>query len=210
MSLQNFFFLISGGFYRHLYEQRLGSDKNKDDEEANKAPDNIQTQNNEGVKTPEKQETHKKRNYRKRKSSADLKKNLSEGEIDDSDEEINRLNITDIREAKRTKNYAELDADSDFSVDDPSDEDDVESKESVKKLPEDTPKSPLSNETFKEPAPKAESKDTETKRKKSKESKDEPVPAPTPKIDIWKKRTVGEAFDQAVKRYYERKAARGL
>ncbi|KAK3913709.1 Nuclear speckle splicing regulatory protein 1 [Frankliniella fusca] len=29
-----------------------------------------------------------------------------------------------------------------------------------------------------------------------------------PKIDIWAKRTVGEAFDDAVRRYYERKAAR--
>ncbi|XP_026282873.1 nuclear speckle splicing regulatory protein 1 [Frankliniella occidentalis] len=29
-----------------------------------------------------------------------------------------------------------------------------------------------------------------------------------PKIDIWAKRTVGEAFDDAVQRYYERKAAR--
>lgn len=199
---------MSGGFYRHLYEQRLGSDKNKEDDEANIAVGKLQTQNNEDEKSSEKQETHRKRNYRKRKSSADLKKNLSEGEIDDSDEEINRLNITDIREAKRTKNYAELDADSDFSVDDPSDED-VESKENVKKSPEVTPKPPPSNDTFKEPAPKVESKDTESKSTKTKESKEEPAPPPKPKIDIWKKRTVGEAFVQAVKRYYERKAARG-
>lgn len=198
--------MVPGGFYRHLYEQKLGSDKKKDGE-TSKAADKLQTQNNEGVKTPEKQETYKKRNYRKRKSSTDVK-NLSEGEIDDSDEEINRLNITDIREAKRTKNYAELDADSDFSVDDPSDED-VVSKENVKKSPKVTPKSSPSNETFKEPVPKVESKDTETKSKKTKESKVEPVSPPKPKIDIWKKRTVGEAFEQAIKRYYERKAARG-
>lgn len=185
----------------------MGSDKKKDDDETNKTVDKL-TRNNEGVKSPQKQETHKKRNYRKRKSSADLKKNLSEGEIDDSDEEINRLNITDIREAKRTKNYAELDADSDFSIDDPSDEDDVKTKQNVRKSPEETPISP-SNETFKEPAPKVESNDKESKRKKTKETKDEPVPQPKPKIDIWKKRTVGEAFEQAVKRYYERKAARG-
>lgn len=186
----------------------MGSDKNKDDDETNKTADKL-AQNNEGVKSPQKQEIHKKRNYRKRKSSADLKKNLSEGEIDDSDEEINRLNITDIREAKRTKNYAELDADSDFSVDDPSDEDDVESKQNARKSPEETLISP-SNKTFKEPAPKVESNDKESKRRKTKETKDEPVPQPKPKIDIWKKRTVGEAFDQAVKRYYERKAARGF
>lgn len=200
----------SGGFYRHLYEQRLGSDKNKDDGETNNAPDKHQTQNDEGVITPVKQEIHKKRNYRKRKSSADLKKNLSEGEIDDSEEEINRLNITDIREAKRTKNYAELDADSDFSVDDPSDEDEVEINENVKKSQEETIKSPPSSETFKEPAPKVDSKDKESKIKKTKESNDEPALPPKPKIDIWKKRTVGEAFEQAIKRYYERKAARGF
>lgn len=200
---------MSGGFYRHLYEQRLGSNKNKDNDETNEAVGKLQIQNNEDEKAPEKQETHRKRNYRKRKSSADLKKNLSEGEIEDSDEEINRLNITDIREAKRTKNYAELDADSDFSVDDPSDEDDVENKDNVKKSPEETPNPPPSNDTFKEPAPKVESKEKESKSKKCKESKDETVLPPKPKIDIWKKRTVGETFDQAVKRYYERKAVRG-
>lgn len=186
----------------------MGADKNKDNDETTKAADELQTQNDEVVKAPEKQEIHKKRNYRKRKSSADLKKNLSEGEIDESDEEINRLNITDIREAKRTKNYAELDADSDFSVDDPSDEDDVESKENVKKSLEEIPKLP-SNETFKEPVHKVESKDKESKTKKTKQSNDEPAAPAKPKIDIWKKRTVGEVFEQAVRRYYERKAARG-
>lgn len=29
-----------------------------------------------------------------------------------------------------------------------------------------------------------------------------------PKIDIWKKRTVGEAFDAALQRYHEREALR--
>lgn len=188
----------------------MGSDKNRDDDTTNKATDKPQTQNEGGVETPEKPDTHKKRNYRKRKSSADLKKNLSEGEIDESDEEINRLNITDIREAKRTKNYAELDADSDFSIDDPSDEDEVETKENVKKSLGEIPKPPSSTETFREPASKVESKDKQSKSKKTKELKEEPAPPPKPKIDIWKKRTVGEAFEQALRRYYERKSARGI
>lgn len=202
-------FLISGGFYRHLYEQRLGSDKNKDDDKINEATDKPDTPNEEHVETPEKSDSHKKRNYRKRKSSAEEKKNLSDGEIDESDEEFNRLNITDIREAKRTKNYAELDADSDFSVDDPSDEDEGESKENVINSQKETPKIPSPSETFKEPAPKVKSKNKEPKSKKIKEPKDEPALPPKPKIDIWKKRTVGEVLEQAIRRYYERKSARG-
>ena len=34
------------------------------------------------------------------------------------------------------------------------------------------------------------------------------APEPTPKIDIWKKRTVGDVFDSALQQYWERKAAR--
>ncbi|KAI5640537.1 coiled-coil domain-containing protein 55 (DUF2040) domain-containing protein [Phthorimaea operculella] len=163
-----------GGFYRHLYEQKLGSDKESEDtkqvQEKPKESDGSTTPERPQPETFKKKHSEKpipskkssdstKRNYRKRKSSSEISKNLSEGEIDDSGDEINRINLQDIRDAKRSKKVEEnIDADSDFSVNDPSEDE---------------------------------------------------KPPPKPKIDIWKKRTVGEVFEQALKRYYERKAARG-
>lgn len=156
--------------------------------------------------TSESIDTQKKRNYRKRKSS-DSKTRLSEGEIEDSDEEINRVNLDDIRMAKRNKQEENIDADSDFSIDESSDDEgnseEVSQKNKEKKLSKnDTIKT---NTIEKENA--GRDKSPKPEKQELKENKETIVPKP--KVDIWKKRTVGPVFDEALKRYYERKSARG-
>lgn len=133
----------------------------------------------------------KQRNYRKRKSSNDKK--LSEGEIEDSEDEIKFATLDEVRSFKKSK-ITNIDADSDFSIDDSSDE---ESNEKNIKVP--TPDKSLENVTKACPP-----NDESPKRKTTTVTKEEPKL----KINIWEKRTVGEIFEQALKRYYERKAAR--
>ncbi|CAH4031101.1 nuclear speckle splicing regulatory protein 1 [Pieris brassicae] len=177
-----------GGFYRHLYEQKLGFDRPQK-EDSNEKSEEKQSelyiekfQGNKSDSSP----VSKKRNYRKQRKSSHGA-NISEGEIEDSDNEINK------KKSKQTE--VNIDADSDFSIDESSDD-------------EQKPKTPSSKPTveneFKKPdnieakGGGADSK-VETKLKEKIKSK----------LDIWKKRTVGEVYDQALKRYYERKAARG-
>ncbi|GBP11771.1 Nuclear speckle splicing regulatory protein 1 [Eumeta japonica] len=210
-----------GGFYRHLYEQKLGP-KNESTSDISKIQDKTETV--DVPKTPEKTENtetrakrsndksvdKKPRNYRKRKSS-NANKDLSEGEFV-SDDEINRVNLEDIKAAKKPRGAKDenIDADSDFSIDESSDEKSTdephtpkiedrtakaqptELKQITKEAEENIEKQNLNEQIKSEPTPK----------------KEEPVVEVKPKIDIWKKRTVGEVFEQAQKRYYERKAAR--
>ncbi|KAF9421583.1 hypothetical protein HW555_002516 [Spodoptera exigua] len=186
-----------GGFYRHLYEQKLGKDKTEvENVEATKSDVTEESKNDDdaSTKTTTNPDLQKKRNYRKRKSSDRTR--LSDGEIEDSDEEINRVNLDDLKLAKKQKSE-NIDADSDFSIDESSDED-GDKKEPLKIKPE---KSDEINVKEKTSSPKQiKNESTETK---------EVTPIPKEKIDIWKKRTVGPVFEEALKRYYERKAARG-
>ncbi|KPJ16719.1 hypothetical protein RR48_10318 [Papilio machaon] len=131
---------------------------------------------------------------------------MSEGEIDDSDDEINRCNLEEIRKSKKSKQVdANIDADSDFSIDDDSsdEENDKSKKDDEEKPPnkKDTIKQDTSSEQEVKPVKSDE------KNEQVKNTLDVPV---VKKIDIWKKRTVGEVFEQALKRYYERKANRGF
>ncbi|XP_061385601.1 LOW QUALITY PROTEIN: nuclear speckle splicing regulatory protein 1 [Danaus plexippus] len=190
-----------GGFYRHLYEQKLGSKKSVETDKKNDPlkEGSPEPKHTEFTKTRSKDDRKgkesKQRNYRKRKASHEK---LSEGEIEDSEGEINHCNLDDIRTLKKSKQDSEnIDADSDFSIDDSSDE------ESNKEIP--LPQ-------------QAEVEKSENDSKKLDENKTPPInnekpkteiDKPKEKIDIWKKRTVGEVFEQALKRYYERKAARG-
>lgn len=178
-------FKITGGFYRHLYEQKLGPVKNQDIN-----PSINKHSNKDDIES--KSKTKINRNYRKRKLSTEQNLDLSEGEIV-SDEEINRLNLEDIKAAKKSQKGMNIDEDSDFSVNDPSDsENDIDKNDS---------------EIKKDSIPK----DEIDERKQTVEDKVEDSKKETetmPKVDIWKKRTVGLLFDEAVKRYYERKAAK--
>ncbi|XP_073957958.1 nuclear speckle splicing regulatory protein 1 [Choristoneura fumiferana] len=199
-----------GGFYRHLYEQKLGSDKNTDSKPKSEEKEDtklVETFKSRKVKEVDNNsDTAKKRSYRKRKVSDD-NDGLSEGEIQDSDEEINRVNLADIKSSKKVKqNVENPDADSDFSIDSSSEDDDTNSKEKTK-----SSKDKDTKKNVKNLQPTTSLKEAETSKvvPVAEDKVIEVAPEPKPKIDIWKKRTVGDAFDQALKRYYERKAAKG-
>ncbi|CAK1539963.1 unnamed protein product [Leptosia nina] len=177
-----------GGFYRHLYEQKLGSDKlvNENVNDSQKENETCGTEVKQIEVSTDGKTNSRKRNYRKRQSSCDM--NVS-GEIKNSDDEINTVTYS----KKRTKQTEEnIDADSDFSIDDSSD--DEQKPNTVD--PETTPE-------FKKPELISKNEDPVVEVPKTiiKEVK--------PKVDIWKKRTVGEVLENALKRFYERKAARG-
>lgn len=179
----------------------MGKDESSDKNEA-AISDTSETQitNDTAVMDNRLIDKSNKRNYRKRKSSEN-KTNLSDGEIIESDGEINRVNLEEIKKAKRYKNDENIDADSDFSQDDSSDDEvDKKNDDNINVLPE--------NAVSKEETESVS--DLKSKQEIDSVVKDDQNKVEEkPKIDIWKKRTVGVIFEEALKRYYERKAARG-
>lgn len=195
-----------------MYEQKLGSDKDDAtctlDSKPHENKNIGQKENNENHKTIKHGEEEctdntselvKKRNYRKRKFSYENDAQLSEGEVEDSDEEINRLNLNDIKLAKKLKETKDnIDADSDFSIDESSDDENNMRNSNKKQL--EMSKKPEDNQIV----------EKETIININIDEKLTVVTDKKQKIDIWKKRTVGEVFQDALQRYYERKSARSL
>ncbi|XP_077295629.1 uncharacterized protein LOC143917886 [Arctopsyche grandis] len=201
-----------GGFYRHLYDQQLNSDKNDTAEKPSDKEDNTKADVDQPpTVTQPKSKNVPKRVYRKRKHSGDE----NDGDAkSDSDDEITKQKIQDIKTNRKEKIHlpSNIDADSDFSIDDSSSDESDNGKSSSKenKIVEDIPKTDTNNvietkvstapfDDFKQPNPVVKVENQET---------NEQITEIRIKIDIWKKRTVGEVFDQALQRYYERKAAR--
>ncbi|XP_020808353.1 nuclear speckle splicing regulatory protein 1 [Drosophila serrata] len=220
------------GFYRHLYEQQLGTDTaDKDVMKPKTAPST-----EEVSYKPIKAEAPKHRSYRQRRSSEDEDSKAKSGEGPASEDQT---------EAKPAQAHLanNIDADSDFSIDDSSDEEEQEETEKTKDKPQSQGKNKGEKEKQqangkaskeKEPA-EAGVKDKRSKEKKAngeahkdrdadadadadtdagseKDERDLPVPTVTkPPVDrtlIWRKRTVGEVFEAALARYHERKRAR--
>lgn len=200
-----------GGFYRHLYEQKLGTDASKPTTTDNEKQDKTKVEKNKHIVKDEK--TKINRNYRKRKLSTEDNADMSDGEIV-SDEEINRLNFEIMKAAKNNRKDVNIDADSDFSVNDPSDDDDDENHKETPVENSPKPKVALEDKVNEKVKEDIETKnnvniksDNEMKSKNNTEKKEIESP-PKLKVDIWKKRTVGVVFEEALKRYYERKASR--
>lgn len=205
------------GFYRHLYDQKVNYEDKKDDdnkakvevkvEEKSRSPSPREMVENKGEDSdgdskkgaaPEKKKVGKRR-YRQRDDSAS-----------DEDEEGTK---------KLEHLPSNLDADSDFSID--SDDSDDEEAAKKAKLSEECPAETLKT-VKEEPGTveasveekaalssngKAPTEDVkvEKEEKKKDEAKQEQK---KPKINIWIKRTVGVVFDEALQRYFERKALR--
>lgn len=189
-------YIISGGFYRHLYSQKIGDDKCKSDvsESSTKSKcdsDKIsRTQN-------------RKRHYRQRSLTPEI-----ENATDP---------VEDLHEGNKQHLQSNLDADSDFSIDSSdSEQENGEDKQTVtiasqelntgdqveikqEKQDENDVKSqiPQWNEGFKIP-----------ERIKREEESKPVIEVKKPKIDIWKKRTVDDVFLEAQLRYYNRKSLR--
>lgn len=182
-----------GGFYRHLYEQKLG-------------PEKVQATSTETFieKKSDDKNSKKQRSYRKHNENEEEEEEVRDAKLNETKGDDETVN-------KKIHLQSNLDADSDFSIDSDSDEED---KSSIKPEEKDAEMSSDAVQV------KIESKDTENIHEFAKpepvdiklvsdtEAAIEDKKPEKPKIDIWKKRTVGEAFDGALQRYYERKQLR--
>lgn len=194
------------GFYRHLYEQKVNySDKKDSNETETKQEEStLSTQNSEGNISEKNEEEAKddlkapkrkpNRRYRKRGASESDEEKLEE------------------EEKKLEHLPSNIDADSDFSIDSDSENSGDESKpkkmKTEDKIEEDSTKS-CEKSTVIPSNGDSEGVDGKIKIEKSEETKEkEEIKPKKPKIDIWKKRTVGKVFDEALQRYFERKALR--
>jgi len=200
------------GFYRHLYRQTMGEEKgqieskveSEESEEAKAArvkeeikkikivedqvEDNHQSEPNFTIK-----KIDKKKEFRKKEeveSSSDS--GSSSGSDDESDNEDSRKDATNETEATKIELMKQ-------------------------KLKEQKEKRERRKRKIEEDASSSESEADETEMKKLKPDQPEEkqddnpqvvVEESAPKVDIWKKRTVGEVYNKAVQRYWERKAAR--
>merc|ERR1712179_556129 len=200
------------GFYRHLYRQTMGEEKgqieskveSEESEEAKAArvkeeikkikivedqvEDNHQSEPNFTIK-----KIDKKKEFRKKEeveSSSDS--GSSSGSDDESDNEDSRKDATNETEATKIELMKQ-------------------------KLKEQKEKRERRKRKIEEDASSSESEPDETEMKKLKPDQPEEkqddnpqvvVEESAPKVDIWKKRTVGEVYNKAVQRYWERKAAR--
>lgn len=169
------------GFYRHLYDQKVNQEeKLANEEEMDQKVDDT------------KPITDKSTND----SEATLSKNVnnkSERQYRSRKDSDNSDHQDDIKKEHLPSN---LDADSDFSIDSSDSEEEKEKEAtSVKE----------SNETPLETKPEVKVEENSENKKRENDTEPEQVPK-KPKIDIWKKRTVGDVFDAALIRYFERKA----
>ncbi|XP_039962014.1 nuclear speckle splicing regulatory protein 1 [Bactrocera neohumeralis] len=196
------------GFYRHLFEQKTGSTKEV------KKPDLLVVtsagdEDDIAYKPIKSGKVPQQRTYRKRRASDEM-------EEDDGENAEN--------ESKKVHLSNNIDADSDFSIDSSSDDEET-SKEAVGDKMVDKTKGLMANNSatttaINLDAIKKEKPDEKIEENDSKTEKLAPIVSsesdlvdvkPKVKIDksaIWKKRTVGEVYEAAVQRYYERRAAR--
>lgn len=209
------------GFYRHFYEQKLGKDKldTKSTEEIDPAPELTKKDN----------KSSKRRTYRRHSE------NENSDEDEESTSKMSKTDGEPV--SKKVHLQSNLDADSDFSIDSDSESDDGEKKNEGKDKEKDKEKDKRPTEPpSKVDKTKSAEKIDEAKGEKQKTAelaangaskKDDtaqdgsddlkktdedkmPPPPPKeikPKVDVWKKRTVGDVYLSAVKRYYERKQA---
>lgn len=180
------------GFYRHLYEQKMGSDKPKAKPES-EAKEQVSTASSASISKQIKQ-----RSYRRHHSN----------ENEEEEEETKPEGTTSNEEVSIQKVHLQsnLDADSDFEIDsdsEPEKQDENELNEAAVAVAEARDENAGAETLDKENGenefvkPENRPKDENVEQKPAK-----------PKIDIWKKRTIGEAFDEALRRYYERKQQR--
>jgi len=200
------------GFYRHLYRQTMGEEKgqveskveSEESEEAKAArvkeeikkikivedqvEENPQSEPNFTIKKIEKKKVFRKKE--EVESSSDS--GSSSGSDDESDNEDSRKDATNETEATKVELMKQ-------------------------KLKEQKEKRERRKRKIEEDASSSESEPDETEIKKLKPDQPEEkqddnpqvvVEESAPKVDIWKKRTVGEVYNKAVQRYWERKAAR--
>ncbi|XP_045466069.1 nuclear speckle splicing regulatory protein 1 [Harmonia axyridis] len=177
------------GFYRHVYDQKVnfdGTEFEKNEDGENSVERNVSSKDEESLHNEVTRKKSAKRHYRKREKS-------------DSED--------DNQHKKKEHLPSNLDADSDFSIDSSDSEkeklEEVEYKETMIKDEEALEKkeSSKTEEEINLVKPK------ELKIKEIQEIIEKPVQKKA-KIDVTQKRTVGEAYEAARRRYQERSAVR--
>ena len=204
------------GFYRHLYRQTMGEEKGQKEEKPELTEEERAAKVKEEMKKIKIDEENKKE---EEESSTTIKK-------------------IDKKKGFRKKEVVESSSDEEFSSgESDSDDDDNTDKNPGKDVPmsaeekfekrkqelrEQREKREKRKRKIEEDASSRDSEDDEADKKRTKddtkddaevkeENPDDVVevkPEVKPKINIWEKRTVGEMFDEAVRRYWERKSAR--
>ena len=203
------------GFYRHLYRQTMGEEKEQvearkkeeetEEEKAARIKEEIKKIKIDEEETPKEEEAvtttikkiEKKKVFRKKETAESSSE--SETETESSDDE-------DKKEGDPGKEIA-LTAEEKFD-------------QRKKDLKEQREKREKRKRRIEQDASSSESED-ETQMKKTKEDEGTLVaaneeaddvevvkPDPKPKVNIWAKRTVGEVLESAVQKYWERRAAR--
>merc|ERR1712142_944248 len=198
------------GFYRHLYRQTMGEEKGQIESKVKK------------------EETEEAKTARVKEEIKKIK--IDEDEVEPENEPNFTIKKIERKKVFRKKEDIESSSDSGSSSgsDDDSENEDTRKDANIEteatkvelmkqKLKEQKEKRDKRKRKIEEDASSSESDSEETESKKpklaeSEEKRDDDVKIvveeSAPKIDIWKKRTVGEVFDKAVQRYWERKAAR--
>lgn len=209
-----------GGFYRHLYEQRMGGPTESSSGVTPAEPStSISAVEKASPSVEEKSAVNKKeRTYRKRKSSE------NENSADEKEKKVEDDDLE--AAAKKAHIQSNLDADSDFSIDSDSDSQSDEASGMKKTDPGVKNKNSTTQEViagcltsedavFIKPEPvdvagsgKVTTSDDIKNDIKVEKVEEVTVGVPKVKVDIWKKRTVGDVLDGAIQRYYERKIAR--
>lgn len=190
-----------GGFYRHLYEQKMGAEEEGGAKEVKK-PDWKET----------KDVNKKERTYRKRTASEAGKSD------EDEAEEADKGSTSPVKKSHIQSN---LDADSDFSIDSSDSESEMvpevpgNSKDSLADVfakphpklvgPNPNPNSDPSDKPSEDTKKSIETIDSQNG---SSHPEDEVEVAIKVKVNIWQKRTIGDVLLGAIQRYYERKVAR--
>lgn len=167
-----------GSFYRHLFNEELCKNTNDKTDE---------------MKKPTKK-SDASRQYRKRASS-----NTS----DDGDNNANDDRDTDISDSDSSEDSKrrKIEIHDNKSLGEIVDKREVKLKESITEINKDNVKDTSSNEEPK-PEPKEETKEVPKDEKVEKTaSKPKEI---KPKINIWLKRTVGNVFEEARQRYFQR------
>ena len=202
------------GFYRHLYRQTMGEEK-------------------EQVEARKKKEETEEEKAAKIKEEIKKIKITEEPSLESEEKATTTIKKIEKKKAFRKKENVESSSESETETDSSEDEErkgepgkeifmSAEEKfdQRKKELREQREKREKRKRKIEQDASSSESED-ETEAKKQKDGDEtkkvadsdqpevvESTPDPTPKVDIWKKRTVGEVFEAAVTKYWERKAAR--
>ncbi|KAH8395990.1 hypothetical protein KR222_000932, partial [Zaprionus bogoriensis] len=200
------------GFYRHLYEQKLGTQQPVLKPKTAPSTDDV-------AYKPIKSElplAAKQRSYRRRRSSEDDEQQAKDKTAAGTDESKPGSSGTKSHLANN------IDADSDFSIDSSDDEEEQKEKEkekatdSSKKDEAEAKNIPIAadkqeQQPAKQPAADANGANDADSDAASDAKEEAPPVVVKPPVDrtlIWRKRTVGEVFDAALARYHERKLAR--